>query len=193
MKNPLNNLKRLSFPRRRESSISKLKLIMDSRLRGNDNSSSNGDLKKPVSLFELSATVMKTAAGKKLPGFSLTELLIAMVILSVLVLLALPKLYPLVTKAKTKEAQIALATVKALQESYKLEHDRFAGTLEDLGFVQEKTVSDGGNAKYVVSISSASETGYEAKATALVDFDNDGTFNVWVVNEQGQVDEKIPD
>lgn len=154
---------------------------------------SNGDLIKPVSLFDLSATVIKTAAGKKLPGFSLTELLIAMVILSVLVLLALPKLYPLVTKAKTKEAQIALATVKALQESYKLEHDRFAGTLEDLGFVQEKTVSEGGNAKYVVSISSASETGYEAKATALVDFDNDGTFNVWVVNEQGEVDEKIPD
>ncbi|MBN8707077.1 MAG: prepilin-type N-terminal cleavage/methylation domain-containing protein [Bacteroidetes bacterium] len=155
---------------------------------GNDNASSKGDLKKPEFL-----NILRAAAGKKLPGFSLTELLIAMVILSVLVLLALPKLYPLVTKAKTKEAQIALATVKALQESYKLEHDRFAGTLEDLGFVQEKTVSEGGNAKYVVSISSASETGYEAKATALVDFDNDGTFNVWVVNEQGQVDEKIPD
>jgi len=135
----------------------------------------------------------RALASKKLRGFSLTELLIAMVILSVLVLLALPKLYPLVTKAKTKEAQIALATVKALQDAYKLEHDRFAATTEELGFVQEKTVSEGGTAKYAVTISSAGETGYEARATALVDFDSDGTFNVWVVNESGKIDEKIPD
>lgn len=139
------------------------------------------------------AGLIRFSASRKLPGFSLTELLIAMVILSVLVLLALPKLYPLVTKAKTKEAQIALATVKALQDAYKLEHDRYAETPEELGFVQEKTVSEGGTAKYAVTISSAGETGYEARATALVDFDNDGTFNVWVLNESGKIDEKIPD
>ena len=38
-------------------------------------------------------------------GFSLTELMVVLVIIGVLVLLALPKLLPIVTKAKTTEAK----------------------------------------------------------------------------------------
>lgn len=132
-------------------------------------------------------------ARHRLKGFSLTELLVAMVILSVLVLLALPRLLPLVTKAKTKEAQIALATVKTLMDVYKLEHDRYSDNLEAIGFVQEKTVEQGGNAKYKVEVVQATGTGYLARATSLVDFDNDGIFNVWEVTEKGQVNEVVAD
>ena len=52
-------------------------------------------------------------------GFSLTELMVVLVIIGVLVLLALPKLLPLVTKAKTTEAKLMLKQVHTLQQSYK--------------------------------------------------------------------------
>lgn len=44
-------------------------------------------------------------------GFSLTELMVVLVIIGVLVLLALPRLLPVVTKAKTTEAKLMLKQV----------------------------------------------------------------------------------
>lgn len=128
-----------------------------------------------------------------LQGFTLSELLVVLVIISILVLLALPKLYPLVTKAKTKEAQAALATLKSLQVAYKMEHDVYASDVKDIGFEQEKLVNQGGNAKYLVTITFADAARFEAKATAIVDFDNDGTFNEWIVTQEGKVYESVAD
>ena len=66
-------------------------------------------------------------------GFSLTELMVVLVIIGVLVLLALPKLLPLVTKAKTTEAKLMLKQVITLEQSYKFENDRYSATLTDIG------------------------------------------------------------
>ena len=44
-------------------------------------------------------------------GFSLTELMVVLVIIGVLVLLALPKLLPIVTRAKTTEAKLMLTSI----------------------------------------------------------------------------------
>lgn len=126
-------------------------------------------------------------------GFSLTELMIALVIIGVLVLLALPKLAPVVTKAKTTEAKLQLKQLYTLQQTYKFENDRYSTSLSDIGFEQQKTVLDGGQARYVVEIVSAETQRFLAQATAIVDFDGDGTFNVWTVDETGVVREKTPD
>jgi len=126
-------------------------------------------------------------------GFSMTELMVVLVIIGVLVLLALPKLMPLVTKAKTTEAKLMLKQVYTLEQSYKFEHDRYSNILTDISFEQEKLITEGGQARYKIEIVSADEKSFAAQATSVVDFDNDGTFNVWVVDETGMIKEKVPD
>jgi type IV pilus assembly protein PilE len=126
-------------------------------------------------------------------GFSLTELMIVLVIIGVLVLLALPKLMPVVTKAKTTEAKLMLKQVQTLEQAYKFEHDRYSMQLGDIGFDQETLISQGGQARYRIELLSASEKTFLAHATSVVDFDNDGTFNVWEVDQTGSIREKVPD
>lgn len=126
-------------------------------------------------------------------GFSMTELLVVLVIIGVLVLLALPRLMPVVTKAKTTEAKLNLKQVYMLQKSYKFENDKYSSDLGQIGFEQEKLVSEGGPARYKIEIVESELNSFRATATATVDFDNDGTFNVWEVNQEGQIKEVTPD
>ena len=126
-------------------------------------------------------------------GFSLTELMVVLVIIGVLVLLALPKLLPLVTKAKTTEAKLMLKQVITLEQSYKFENDRYSATLTDIGFEQTKLISEGGQARYKIEVVSADEKSFVAIATSTVDFNNNGTFNVWEADQTGVIKEKITD
>lgn len=126
-------------------------------------------------------------------GFTMVELMVVLVIIGILVLLALPKLEPVVTKAKTTEAKMMLKQVYTLQKSYKFENDHYSTSLDEIGFEQEKLVTDGGRARYKIEIVSADDKGFVAQATAVVDFNNNGRFNVWVVDETGDIKEKVPD
>jgi type IV pilus assembly protein PilE len=126
-------------------------------------------------------------------GFSMTELMVVLVIIGVLVLLALPKLMPLVTKAKTTEAKLNLKQIVTLEQSYKFEHDRYSANLNEISFEQERLTTEGGQARYKIEILSADEKSFTAQATSVVDFDNDGTYNVWVADQSGVIKEKIPD
>jgi type IV pilus assembly protein PilE len=119
--------------------------------------------------------------------------MIVLVIIGILVLLALPKLLPIVTKAKATEAKLMLKQVHTLEQAYKYERDRYALQLAEIGFEQEKLVPQGGQARYRIEILNADEKGFQAQATSVVDFDNDGTFNVWVVDQTGVVNEKVAD
>src|SRR5437667_12681144 len=91
-------------------------------------------------------------------GFSLTELMVVLVIIGVLVLLALPKLLPLVTKAKTTEAKLMLKQIYTLEQSYKFEHDRYTNALSEIGFEQDKLVSQGGQARYKIEVIASADT-----------------------------------
>lgn len=126
-------------------------------------------------------------------GFSLTELMVVLVIVGVLVLLALPRLMPIVTKAKTTEAKLQLKQLFTLEQSYKFEHDRYSQSLGDIGFEQERLVAQGGQARYKIELVSADEKTFAAQAVSTVDFDGDGVFNVWTVDEAGGIREKTPD
>jgi len=126
-------------------------------------------------------------------GFSMTELLVVLVIIGVLVLLALPRLMPVVTKAKTTEAKLNLKQVLMLQKSYKFENDKYSSNINEIGFEQEKLVSEGGTARYKIEITESERNSFRALATATVDFDNDGTFNGWELTQEGQIKEVTPD
>ena len=136
---------------------------------------------------------MKKKLLNRQDGFSLTELMVALVIIGVLVLLALPRLLPVVTKAKVVEAKMNLKQVYMLEKSYKFEYDRYSSNLNEIGFEQEKLITEGGTARYKIEIQQAELNSFKAVATAIVDFDNDGTFNIWEVKEDGIIKETIPD
>lgn len=53
-----------------------------------------------------------TFRGKALRAFSLTELLVVLVIIGILVLVAMPNLMPLISKAKATEALLEIIILK---------------------------------------------------------------------------------
>ena len=116
---------------------------------------------------------------EKEEGFSLPELLIVLVIIGILVMIAIPIYQNITTKAKTTEAKIMLGQVETLQKAYYLEYDVYSNDLAMIGFEQNKLISEDGKARYVIEIEKADQTGFTATATSIVDFDKDGTFNVW--------------
>lgn len=138
---------------------------------------------------------MKRIANYKFPAFTLTEVLIVLVIIGILVLLALPNLMPLISKAKSTEAKIQLEHLYTLQKTHFYEKSKFSSDPEVLGFIQGKLVTEGenGQANYRIEIVEAGTTTFVARATAVVDFDGDGTFNVWEIDQDKNLKEVVTD
>lgn len=126
-------------------------------------------------------------------GFSLPELLVVLVIIGILVMIAIPIYQNITTKAKTTEAKIMLGQVETLQKTYYLEHDVYSKDLAAIGFEQNRLITEEGKARYVIEIEQAGGNGFTATATSIVDFDKDGTMNVWEVNEEGIIKQRIAD
>ena len=131
--------------------------------------------------------------SKRLKAFSLPELLVVLVIIGILVLIALPNLMPLISRAKSVEAQQQLVFLHSLQQSYFFTHSRYSSSLNEIGFEQQPLVTDEGTANYRIEIVEADENGYKARATAVVDFDRDGKFNIWEINQDKQLKETEKD
>jgi type IV pilus assembly protein PilE len=132
---------------------------------------------------------------KRVKAYTLTEILVVLIIIGILVLVALPNLLPLITKAKSVEAKTQLGHLQTLEQSYFYEHSKYSSDLAELGFIQEKLVTDGkdGRANYRIEITNATNTGFTAKATAVVDFNGNGTFNVWEINQNKDLREVTAD
>lgn len=129
----------------------------------------------------------------KAEGFSLTEILVVIVIIGILVLLAMPKFASVIGKAKTTEAKMMLKHLHTLEQTYQYENDRYSLSLAEIGFEQEALVTEGGEARYKIEVVEADEQRYTARAVAVVDFDKDGTYNVWEVNQKGKIVQSIAD
>lgn len=84
---------------------------------------------------------------RKIPAYTLTEILVVLVIIGILVLLALPNLMPLITKAKSTEAKMQLEHVFQLEKAYFYEHSKYSSDLEEIGFTQEKLTTEGSDGK----------------------------------------------
>ncbi len=130
---------------------------------------------------------------KRLDAFSLPELLVVLIITGILVLIALPNLMPLISKAKSTEAQQQLTFLHTLQKSNYYTLSRYSASLEELGFEQQKLVTDGGSANYLIEIAEAGAQGYVATATAVADFDGDGVYNVWQIDQDKVLRETVKD
>ncbi len=125
--------------------------------------------------------------NKKFSAFTLSELLVVLVIVGILVLLALPSLMPLISRTRGLEAKKQLKHLETLQKTYFFEYSRYTDDMLALGFEQARLVTDEppGTANYLVEIADASATGFQARATSVVDFDGDGAYNIWEIDQSG--------
>lgn len=132
---------------------------------------------------------------RKINAFTLTEVLIVLVIIGILILLALPNLMPLITKAKYTEAKLQLEHLYTLEKSYFFENSKYSSDLNSIGFVQEALNSESvsGKANYFVEVSQATTAGFIARATSVVDFDGDGVYNVWEIDQDKNLKEITQD
>ena len=78
----------------------------------------------------------KPLLKKRVKAYTLTEILVVLVIIGILVLLALPNLMPLITKAKSTEAKVQLEHVQTLEKNYFYEHSKYSKDLTEIVFIQ---------------------------------------------------------
>jgi len=123
----------------------------------------------------------------RLDGYSLTEILVVIAIIGILILIALPDQTSTIAKAKAIEAKTQLQHLHSLQKMHFYENSRYSSTLEEIGFEQAELVTNGGNANYLIEIISSDQTSFVAHAIAVTDYDGDGEFNVWEVNEKKEI------
>lgn len=54
-------------------------------------------------------------------------------------------------------------------------------------------MTDGGKANYRIEVVEAGENGFKAQAVSVVDFDKDGAFNVWEIDQDKNLKETVKD
>ena len=117
-------------------------------------------------------------------AYSLTEILIVLCIIGILLLMVLPNQTAVISQAKAIEAQAMLNQVYGLQKSNFYRFSKYSNNLEELGFEQNQTVDEGGQAVYKIEIVEASNSSFTARATSVSDLDDDGSFNTWEINDK---------
>ena len=136
---------------------------------------------------------LKSVISRKYNAFSLTELLVVLIIIGILVLIALPNFLPKITEAKAQEAKLQLKHVYTLQKSHFYMNSKYSSSLDEIGFEQVELVDQDGNANYKIEITSADNSGFTSTATSITDFDGDGIFNQWQIDEKQTLTETIKD
>ena len=129
----------------------------------------------------------------RIDAFTLSELMVVLVIIGILVLMALPKLMPLISRAKSAEAQVQLGFLHGLEQNYFYMYSTYTTNLEEIGFEQSKLVTEGGTANYRIEVVQAGPNYFVARATAVVDFDRDGILNVWEIDQDKKLKEVTRD
>lgn len=125
------------------------------------------------------------ASKHKLNSFNLQETLIVLAIVAILLLIALPNLMPLIAKAKSVEAQTQLKAIYNAEKQYFFMYSKYSNDLSEIDFEAPKTVKENGSANYIYEIIKSTNNEFKARATAITDFNGDGSYNVWEIDHNG--------
>ena len=131
--------------------------------------------------------------SKRIRGFTLPEMLVVLAIIGILLLIALPNLMPLISKTKSSEAQMQLNHLHTLQKNYFYMYSKYSSEPGAIDFIQERLVTEGGSANYRIEIVEAEVNSFKARATAVVDFNGNGIFNVWEIDHEKNLIETVKD
>jgi type IV pilus assembly protein PilE len=129
----------------------------------------------------------------KLHALSLLEVLTVLIIIGIISLVVVKNLSPTVVKVKAKEAEYQLKFIHTLQQTYFMEYSKYSSDFKELGYEQRPLVPEGGDANYRIEIIESSLTSFRARATAVVDFDQDGSMDTWEIDQSGKIQNTIPD
>lgn len=129
----------------------------------------------------------------KVKGAKLFEILIVIALIGIITGAMVTNLTPTVTKAKALEAKNQLNQLHQLQEIYRMEHSKYSGDFSEIGYAPLATVNQGGQHNYQLQIVESGATAYKATATAVIDFDGDGTMDVWEIDNTGVAKNTVPD
>lgn len=86
-----------------------------------------------------------------------------------------------------------LNQVHSLEKNHFYMYSKYSMSLDEIGFEQERLATEGGNANYRIQIVEASNGAFMAQAEAVVDFDADGTMNVWQIDHNKNLTEVTKD
>ncbi|MCD0464994.1 general secretion pathway protein GspG [Flavobacterium cupreum] len=112
-------------------------------------------------------------------------MLIVLAIIGILLLIALPNLMPLITKAKSVEAQVQLKAIYNAEKQYNFMYSKYSPNFNEIDFEAPKTTKENGSANYIYEIVQSSDTEFKVQATAITDFNGNGIFNVWEIDQNG--------
>lgn len=94
---------------------------------------------------------------------------------------------------RDSEALESLKEVYELETAYKAMFGHYTDNIHAIVFIQDTLVTDGGNANYLVTLEKATDSTFKATAASVVDFDGDGQFSKWQVDETGNIIEIVED
>ena len=113
-------------------------------------------------------------------GFSLIELMVAVVISGILAAVAVPKLFGFIDKAKASEISLAAGTYVKLLETYVSEHSK-GGNWHDIGYKSPAGNSLGiaGSTNFLYD---ATQAYYNWSAESTVNLNDCTAGNKWFIN-----------
>ncbi len=115
---------------------------------------------------------------RKDKGFTLIELVLALLITAILTGIAIPLYQYFLKKAKQVEAQLALKEIVRLERIYYGDHDIFSSSITDIGFSPMQPLS-----YYTIAIEPISDPNkFTARAEGNLDGDPD--LDIWLINEK---------
>ena len=116
---------------------------------------------------------------KRKNGFTLIELLITIAVMSLIVAIALPQYSKYVAKSRQQEAKAQLMAVRQAQEIYKLQYSAYTSVTANLSGWK------GTSGSYTFAVTAAGAATFAASATGNID--NDGTNDVWTMDQDGNL------
>ncbi|MCK8482221.1 type II secretion system protein [Psychroserpens algicola] len=123
----------------------------------------------------------------------MTEILGVLCIIGILIYLVVPNQTSVVVSAKSIEAQNMLSMVHGLQKSHFYRYSKYTQDFDELGFEQALTIDKGGQAVYKIEVIESSMNTFKATATSLQDFDGDGNYNTWQIDQDRMLKEIVKD